>query len=92
MPKKGKKEPKEYDIRDDVPVLAQNLCGIQSAAKVQLTLSKSEAALYLWTHTIANDKQRLEIAKLGALTWMVHLSLNTSDQQARYEGTHITTL
>eukprot|EP00240_Pyramimonas_obovata_P013639 CAMPEP_0118949664 /NCGR_PEP_ID=MMETSP1169-20130426/50053_1 /TAXON_ID=36882 /ORGANISM="Pyramimonas obovata, Strain CCMP722" /LENGTH=231 /DNA_ID=CAMNT_0006896353 /DNA_START=188 /DNA_END=879 /DNA_ORIENTATION=- len=70
MAPKGKKDKSKDDkgdnsddISNNLNLLAENLCGNQSLAKQQLTLTRGEAAYYVWRHAISSEGKRQEIAK-----------------------------
>mmetsp|Transcript_42346 Transcript_42346/g.135588 ORF Transcript_42346/g.135588 Transcript_42346/m.135588 type:complete len:348 (-) Transcript_42346:415-1458(-) len=81
----GSKQAPTEDIRDSVPALAENLCGLQSVAKVQLTLTKSEAAHYLWALAVQSNARKIEIAKANCLGYLVTLVGNGS-QEGKYNA------
>ena len=60
------------EIKDDIPLLVQNLIGDQKSSSVQLTLTKAEAALFLWNHSVL-AKSRKTVIDAGAVVPMCAL-------------------
>ena len=74
------KRPKVADpaLCTNVPGLADNLNGIQSAAKIDLTIGRSDAAYYLWKVAVSSEKGRNEVAKAGCTQRLLDLMVSGS--------------
>lgn len=60
------------DIKDDIPLLVQNLIGDQKSSSQQLTLTRAEAALFLWNLSVLS-KSRRAVIDAGAVVPMCAL-------------------
>ena len=74
------KRPKVADpaLCTNVPGLADNLNGVQSAAKIDLTIGRSDAAYYLWKVAVSSEKGRNEVAKAGCTQRLLDLMVSGS--------------
>ena len=75
------------EIKDDIPLLVQNLIGDQKSSSTQLTLTRAEAALFLWNHSVLS-KSRRAVIDAGAVVPMCALLRSGAVTTANIGGKH----
>jgi len=74
------------DLQGNLPALVDNCIGNQSQAKIQLTLTRGEAAYFIWRHAVLSEAKRSEIMRLGTVTSLLQL-LDKGNKEGRYAAT-----